>query len=117
MELKNVIGPESDAELRGRLISSNTAVSAYDYLRMNTGGIMSTDHLDIHDTNNQYGIICKTGPGMMGNIAARMWGGGVQIKRDDSSSARWPRRARSTSTRRRSPTSRFCGLQASRCST
>ena len=24
---------------------------------------------------------------MMGNIAARMWGGGVQIKRDDSSSA------------------------------
>ena len=66
---------------------ANTAVSAYDYLMMNTRGVMSTDHIDIHDTNNQYGIICKTGPGMMGNIAARMWGGGVQINRDDSSSA------------------------------
>ena len=86
-DLKIVTGPEA-MQLFVRLIASNTAVSAFDYLRENTAGIMATDHLGTHTSDkNQYGIICKTGPGMMGNIAARMWGGGVQIKRDDSSSA------------------------------
>ena len=85
-ELKIVVGPETMQRFVA-LISANTAVSVFDYLRMNTGGVMATDHIDVHTTANQYGIICKTGPGMMGNIAARMWGGGVQIKRDDSSSA------------------------------
>lgn len=85
-ELKTVVGPET-MQSWATLIAGNTAVSAYDYLKMVTGGIMATDHIDVHNTDNQYGIICKTGPGMMGNIAAKMWGGGVQIKRDDSSSA------------------------------
>ena len=33
------------------------------------------------------GIVCKTGPGMMGNVAAKMWGGGIQIIRDEQSKA------------------------------
>ena len=114
-ELKTVVGPETMA-VWAAAIASNTAVSIYDYLRMNTAGIMATDHIDVHDTANQYGIVCRTGPGMVDNIAAKMWGGAYRSS-VTTPVRRSPRKARSTSTPTSWRTSRCCGPTGSCCST
>ena len=83
-EVKVVVNPDAIRFFYGRL-ASNTAVTLVDYLMMNSGGIMTTSN--IANTTPFPAIVCKTGPGMMGNVAAKMWGGGIQIIRDEQSKA------------------------------
>ena len=83
-EVKVVVNPVAIRFFYGRL-ASNTAVTLVDYLMMNSGGIMTTSN--IANTTPFPAIVCKTGPGMMGNVAAKMWGGGIQIIRDEQSKA------------------------------
>ena len=85
-ELKMVVGAETIARLR-RLVQSNTAVSLADYLKMNSGGLMATSNIPAAVSNDQEAIICKTGPGMQGNAVGKMWGGGIQVIRDEKSDA------------------------------
>ena len=83
-ELKIVVSPPAIRKFGG-LLASNTAVTLVDYFMMNSGGIMTTSNMPI--LTPFPAIICKTGPGMMGNVAAKMWGGGIQIIRDEQSKA------------------------------
>ena len=83
-ELKVVVSPAAIRKF-GALLASNTAVTLVDYFMMNSGGIMTTSNMP---TATPFpAIVCKTGPGMMGNVAAKMWGGGIQIIRDEQSKA------------------------------
>ena len=67
------------------LIASNTAVSLIDFIDMNYGGIMTTSNMPATASMVAKGIVCKTGPGVMYNGIAKMWGGGVQVIRDEYS--------------------------------
>ena len=83
-ELKVVVSPPAIRKF-GALLASNTAVTLTDYFMMNSGGIMTTSNMP---TATPFpAIVCKTGPGMQGNVAAKMWGGGIQIIRDEQSKA------------------------------
>ena len=83
-ELKLVVSPPAIRKFY-ELLASNTAVTLTDYFMMNSGGIMTTSNMPI--ATPFPAIVCKTGPGMQGNVAAKMWGGGIQIIRDEQSKA------------------------------
>ena len=85
-ELKVVVNPTTMAQFYG-LLASNTAVTLPDYFMMNSGGIMCTSNMPVKATNVSRGIVCKTGPGVQFNGIARLWGGGVQVIRDEYSKA------------------------------
>ena len=80
-ECKLVVNPATISVFYGQL-ASNTAVTLTDYFMMNTGGIMTTSNMPIEASNVSKGIVCKTGPGVMYNGIAKMWGGGIQVIRD-----------------------------------
>ena len=67
------------------LLASNTAITLTDYLMMQTGGIRCSANMPPVASNINDSIVCKTGPGTMYNAAARMWGGGLEVVRDDKS--------------------------------
>ena len=69
------------------LLASNTAVTLPDYFMMNSGGIMTTSNMPATASMIAKAIACKTGPGVMYNGIAKMWGGGVQVIRDEYSKA------------------------------
>ena len=83
-ELKVVLSPPAIRKF-SELIASNTAITLVDYLMMQSGGVMTTSNMPI--LTPFPAIVCKTGPGMLGNVAAKMWGGGIQIIRDEQSKA------------------------------
>ena len=85
-ELKMVVNPTTMVQFYG-LLASNTAVTLPDYFAMNSGGIMTTANMPAKATNISKGIVCKTGPGVMYNAIAKVWGGGVQVIRDQFSKA------------------------------
>ena len=85
-ELKVVVNPTTLAQFYG-LLASNTAVTLPDYFMMNSGGIMCTSNMPAKATNLSRGIVCKTGPGMMFNGIGKVWGGGIQVIRDEYSKA------------------------------
>ena len=84
-ELKVVVSPPAIRKFGELMLASNTAVTLVDYFMMNSGGIMTTSNMPI--LTPFPAIVCKTGPGMLGNVAAKMWGGGIQIIRDEQSKA------------------------------
>ena len=86
-ELKIVVSPPAIRKFFYGLLASNTAVTLVDYFMMNSGGIMTTSNMPI--LTPFPAIVCKTGPGMMGNVAAKMWGGGIQIIRDEHEQGPW----------------------------
>ena len=85
-ECKVVLNPATMAFMYG-LLASNTAVTLIDYFMMNTGGVMCTSNMPVADTMVSKAIVCKTGPGVMYNGIAKMWGGGIQVIRDEYSKA------------------------------
>ena len=85
-ELKVVVNPTTLAQFYG-LLASNTAVTLPDYFMMNSGGIMCTSNMPAKATNLSRGIVCKTGPGVMFNGIGKVWGGGVQVIRDEYTKA------------------------------
>ena len=85
-ELKVVVNPTTLAQFYG-LLASNTAVTLPDYFMMNSGGIMCTSNMPAKATNVSRGIVCKTGPGVMFNGIGKVWGGGIQVIRDEYSKA------------------------------
>ena len=68
------------------LIKGNSAVSLMDYLMMQSGGVMCTSNAPTHATVYPT-IICKTGPGRGENAVGKVWGGGIQIIRDEITKA------------------------------
>ena len=68
------------------LLAGNTAITAVDYLMMQTGGIMTTSNMPSHATVYPT-ILCKTGPGRGDNAVGKVWGGGIQIIRDEITQA------------------------------
>ena len=85
-ELKIVVNPTTMVQFYG-LLASNTAVTLPDYFMMNSGGIMTTSNMPVKAGDISKGIVCKTGPGVQYNGIAKMWGGGVQVIRDEYSKA------------------------------
>ena len=85
-ECKLVVNPTTMAVFYG-LLASNTAVTLPDYFMMNSGGIMTTSNMPVVASTISKGIVCKTGPGVMYNGIAKMWGGGIQVIRDEYSKA------------------------------
>ena len=85
-EIKVVVNPNTYQVFSG-LIASNTAVSLIDFIEMNYGGIMTTSNMPATASTIAKGIVCKTGPGVMYNGIAKMWGGGIQVIRDEYSKA------------------------------
>ena len=85
-ETKMVVNPETLRVMYG-LLASNTAVTLPDYFMMNTGGIMTTSNMPDTASTIAKAIACKTGPGVMYNGIAKMWGGGIQVVRDEYSKA------------------------------
>ena len=85
-EVKLVVNPKTMQVFYG-LLASNTAVTLPDYFMMNSGGIMTTSNMPVEASNVSKAIACKTGPGVMYNGVAKMWGGGVQVIRDEYSKA------------------------------
>ena len=85
-ETKLLINPVTMAQFYG-LLASNTAVTLPDYFMMNAGGIMTTSNMPAASANVSKGIVCKTGPGVQYNGVAKMWGGGIQVIRDEYSKA------------------------------
>ena len=68
------------------LTKSQTAVTLVDYLMMQTGGIMCTSNMPTH-AKVYPTILCKTGPGRGDNAVGKIWGGGIQIIRDEITQA------------------------------
>ena len=85
-ECKLVVNPKTMQVFYG-LLASNTAVTLPDYFMMNSGGLMTTSNMPAEASNVSKGIVCKTGPGVQYNAVAKMWGGGVQVIRDEYSKA------------------------------
>ena len=70
------------------LVAGNTAVPLADYLMMQTGGLMCTSNMPAsRGSTLDDAIICKSGPGMMYNGAGKVWGGGMQVIRDEKSAS------------------------------
>ena len=82
-QLKSVIGAGGMAFMYG-LVASNTAVPLASYLMMESGGLMSTGNMPNTGANRAI-IVCKTGPGMMYNGVGKVWGGGLEVIRDEKS--------------------------------
>ena len=85
-EVKIVVNPLTLRQFYG-LLASNTAVTSVDYLMMNTGGIMTTSNMPGKTGSISKGILCKTGPGVQYNGVAKVWGGGIQVIRDEYTKA------------------------------
>ena len=85
-ETKLVVNPET-IRLMYSLLASNTAVTLPDYYMMNSGGLMTTSNMPATVSDIAKAIACKTGPGVMYNGIAKLWGGGVQVIRDEYSKA------------------------------
>ena len=85
-ECKLVVNPNTIAVMYG-LLASNTAVTLPDYYMMNSGGLMTTSNMPVTASGIAKAIACKTGPGVMYNGVAKMWGGGIQVIRDEYSKA------------------------------
>ena len=85
-ETKLVVNPET-IRLMYSLLASNTAVTLPDYYMMNSGGLMTTSNMPATASMIAKAIACKTGPGVMYNGIAKLWGGGVQVIRDEYSKA------------------------------
>ena len=85
-QVKLVVGVDTLKFMYG-LIQSNTAVTLVDYLMMQTGGIMTTKNMPAISATIQDAIACKTGPGQMDNAVGKVWGGGIQIIRDEITQA------------------------------
>ena len=65
----------------------NTAVTLPDYFMTHSGGVMTTSNMPVTAARINKAIACKTGPGVMYNGIAKMWGGGIQVIRDEMSLA------------------------------
>ena len=85
-ETKLVVNPET-LRVMYSLLASNTAVTLPDYFMMNSGGIMTTSNMPLTASTIAKAIACKTGPGVQYNGIAKMWGGGIQVIRDEYSKA------------------------------
>ena len=85
-EVKLIVNPKTMQVFYG-LLASNTAVTLPDYFMMNAGGLMTTSNMPDEASNVSKAIACKTGPGVMYNGIAKMWGGGIQVIRDEYSKA------------------------------
>ena len=85
-QLKIAINPTVIQHMYG-LIQSNTAVTLADYLMMQSGGLLCSANLPAVSSTISDSIVCKTGPGAMYNAAAKMWGGGMEVTRDDKSNS------------------------------
>ena len=85
-ECKLVVNPDT-IRVMYSLLASNTAVTLPDYYMMNSGGLMTTSNMPATASMIAKAIACKTGPGVMYNGIAKMWGGGIQVIRDEYSKA------------------------------
>ena len=85
-EVKLVINPATMQKFYG-LLASNTAVTLPDYFMMNAGGLMTTSNMPVAASMIAKAIACKTGPGVMYNAVGKVWGGGIQVIRDEYSKA------------------------------
>ena len=86
-ETKMVVNPETLRVMYG-LLASNTAVTLPDYFMMNTGGIMTTSEHAGHGLDHREGHrLQDRTPACMYNGIAKMWGGGIQVIRDEFSKA------------------------------
>ena len=85
-EVKIVVNPKTMQVFYG-LLASNTAVTLPDYFMMNSGGIMTTSNMPAEASNISKAIACKTGPGVQYNGIGKVWGGGIQVIRDEYSKA------------------------------
>ena len=84
-QLKSVVGTDLMAFLYG-LVATNTAVPLAGYLMRESGGLMCTSNMPNTATRRPV-LICKSGPGMMYNGVGKMWGGGMQVIRDEKSAS------------------------------
>ena len=84
-QLKSVVGTELMARLYG-LVASNTAVPLATFLMRESGGLMCTSNM-LNTATNRPVLICKSGPGMMYNGVGKMWGGGMQVIRDEKTAS------------------------------
>ena len=84
-QVKAVTGTLGTALLY-KLITTNTAIPLWDYLMTHSGGIMCTSNMP-NTANHRPVILCKSGPGMMYNGAGKVWGGGMQVIRDEKSAS------------------------------
>ena len=85
-EVKLVVNPHTLATMYS-LLASNTAVTLPDYFMMHSGGVMTTSNMPVTSSRINKAIACKTGPGVQYNGIAKMWGGGIQVIRDEYSEA------------------------------
>ena len=85
-QVKLVVNPNTYGVMGG-LIAGNTAVSLLDYYAMNFGGVMTTANMPATASMIAKAIACKTGPGVQYNGIAKMWGGGIQVIRDEYTKA------------------------------
>ena len=85
-ECKLVVNPHTLAFMYS-LLASNTAVTLPDYYMANSGGVMTTSNMPVTSARINKAIACKTGPGVQYNGIAKMWGGGIQVIRDEYSEA------------------------------
>ena len=85
-ECKLVVNPHTLAFMYS-LLASNTAVTLPDYFMTHSGGIMTTANMPVTSARINKAIACKTGPGVQFNGIAKMWGGGIQVVRDEYSLA------------------------------
>ena len=85
-QVKIVVHPSVLQFMYG-LIKANTAVTLVDYLMMQSGGIMCTSNMPTHASDIYPTILCKTGPGRGDNAVGKVWGGGIQIIRDEITQA------------------------------
>ena len=53
----------------------------------NSGGLMTTSNMPVTSSRINKAIACKTGPGVMYNGIGKVWGGGIQVIRDEYSKA------------------------------
>ena len=84
-QVKAVVGTDLTALLYS-LITTNTAIPLWDYLMMHSGGLMCTSNMP-NTATHRPAILCKSGPGMMYNGAGKVWGGGMQVIRDEKSAS------------------------------
>ena len=85
-ECKLVVNPDT-IQVMYSLLAGNTAVTLPDYYMMNSGGLMTTSNMPATASMIAKAIACKTGPGVMYNGIAKLWGGGIQVIRDEYSKA------------------------------
>ena len=81
-DCKLVVNPTTMAVFYG-LLASNRAVTLPDYFLLNSVGIMTTNIMPVVASTISKGIVSKTGPGVMYNGIAKMWGGVIQVIRDE----------------------------------